>query len=64
MENLTFERFIRIFGDILEDFWRIWEEFWRNCFVVGRRRRRKNFHQSKTNKENEFLRPLWPPNGL
>ena len=27
MENL-------IFGDILEDLWRIFEEFWRNLFVV------------------------------
>ena len=34
MENLIFERFIRIFGDILEDFWTIFEEFWRNWFIV------------------------------
>ena len=42
MENLIFERFTRIFGDILEDFWIIFEELWGNWFVV---RRRKNFHQ-------------------
>ena len=28
--ELIFERFIRIFGDILEDFWAMFEEFWRN----------------------------------
>ena len=50
-----------IFGAILEEFWRFFEEFWRNWFIV---RRRKNFHQLETNKENEVLRPLWPPNSL
>ena len=59
--NGEFERFIRIFGDILEDFWRFFEEFWRNWFIV---RRFKNFHQLETSKENEILRPLWPPNSL
>ena len=34
MENLIFERFIRIFGDILEDVWKIFEEIWRNWFIV------------------------------
>ena len=24
----------------------------------------ENFHQSETNKDNEVLRPLWPPNSL
>ena len=27
-----------IFGDILEDFWKLFEEFWRNWFVVRRLR--------------------------
>ena len=27
MENLIFGRFIRLFGDILEDFWRVFEVF-------------------------------------
>ena len=54
MKNLIFERFIRFFGHILEDFWTIFEEFCRNWFIVGRRRLKKiskNFHQSETNKE-------------
>ena len=28
--EFDFERFIRILGDILEDFWTFFEEFWRN----------------------------------
>ena len=33
---------LRIFGDILEDFLEIFEEFWRNWFIV---RRLKNLHK-------------------
>ena len=50
MENLIFERFIRIFGDILEDFWTIFEEFWRNWFIVRRRRLRTSINQRTTKK--------------
>ena len=53
MENLIFERLIRIFGDILEDFWTNFEEFWRNWSIVGSGKKQKNFHQSETNKENK-----------
>ena len=38
MENSIFRGFLRILGDILEDFWRSFEEFWRNWFVVRRLR--------------------------
>ena len=34
--------FLRIFGDIIEDFWRIIEEFWRNWFLVRRLRTSDN----------------------
>ena len=47
MENLIFERFIRIFGDILEDFWTIFEEFWRNWFIVRRLRTSLNLRPTK-----------------
>ena len=40
--------FSRIFGDILDDFWRIFEEFWRNFFVV--RRLRTSINRSPTKK--------------
>ena len=40
--------FLRIFGDILEDFWRIFEEFGRNLFVV--RRLRTSINQRLTKK--------------
>ena len=55
MENLIFWWFVRICGEIFE-------EFWRNWFFVSRRL--KNFHQSMTNWENEVMRPLWPPKSL
>ena len=61
MENLNFGWFLRIFWrpswGFLEYFWRILEKLVR-CLKI------KNFHQSETNKENEVLRPLWPPNSL
>ena len=50
MENLNFERYIRIFGDIIEDFWRFFEEFeefWRNRFVVRRLRTSINWRQTE-----------------
>ena len=37
----------RIFGDILDDFWRIFEEFWRNLFVVRRLRTSINRRATK-----------------
>ena len=49
MENFIFERLIRIFGDFLEDFLTIFEEFWRNWFVV-RRRLRISLNQRTTKK--------------
>ena len=61
MENLNFETFIRIFGEIIEDFGIFFEEFLKklvHCEKI------KNFHQSETNKENEVLRPPWPLNSL
>ena len=39
MEGIDFLRFLE--GDILEDFWRTFEEFWRYWFVVRRRLRRR-----------------------
>ena len=42
MKNLIFLWSMRIFGEILEDFWRIVEDLWRNRFIV---RRIKNLHQ-------------------
>ena len=61
MENFIFVRFIRVFGEILEDFWRTFEEFWRNWFVEEKI---KNFRKV----ENEPFwwpqRPLQPPNSL
>ena len=48
MENLIFERFIRIFGDILEDFWTIFEEFEK---LVHCEKNIKNFHRLETNKD-------------
>ena len=50
IENLIFERFIRIFGDILEDFWTIFEEFWRNWFIVRRGRLRTSINWRPTKK--------------
>ena len=44
---------MRLFGEIIEDFWRIFEKFWRNWFVVRRLR---------TSINRRVLRPLWPPN--
>ena len=37
-----------IFGDILENFWRFFEEFWRNWFIV--RRLRTSINQRPTKK--------------
>ena len=48
MENLNFETFIRIFGEIIEDFWRFFEKLWRNWFVV--RRLRTSINQRPTKK--------------
>ena len=36
IENLIFGGYLRIFGDILEGFWRFFEELWRKWFVVRR----------------------------
>ena len=62
MENFIFEIFIRI----LETFLRIFGQFLRNSGEIGSllEGEEKNFHQSENNKENEVLRPLWPPNSL
>ena len=61
--------FARIFGDILEDFWKFHEGFLRNWFIVTRRRRRRrrlrlrtSVNQRKT-REMRFLL-LWPQNSL
>ena len=47
------------------DIWVIYEEFWRffrNIEEIGSLLEDED--QSETNKENEVLRPLWPPNSL
>ena len=38
MEKLIFGGFLMIFGDILEDSWRFFEELWRNWFIVRKLR--------------------------
>ena len=43
--DFDFWSFLRIFGDILEDFWRIFEEFLRNWFVVRKRRLRTSINR-------------------
>ena len=50
MDNLIFERFIRGLGDILEDFRKIFEEFWRNWFTVRKRRLTTSINQETTKK--------------
>ena len=50
--DFDFWSFLRIFGDIREDFWRIFEK------LVHCGKKIKNFHQLETNEENEILRPL------
>ena len=57
------------FLEIFEDFWRIsWrflEFFWGILEKLVRCEKKiKNFNQLETNKENEVLRPLRPPNSL
>ena len=42
------ETFIRIFGEIIEDFWTYFEKLWRNWFVV--RRLRTSISQRPTKK--------------
>ena len=48
-----------IFGVILEDFWRFFEEFWKNLFVEEKKI--KNFHQAET---LLFWWPQRPPQPL
>ena len=57
------------FLEIFEDFWRISWRFLEIVWgilekLVRCEKKIKNFHQLETNKENEVLRPLWPPNSL
>ena len=60
MENLILEN---SFG-FLETFLRIFGEFRGILQKLTHGEKIKNFHQFGTNKENEVLRPLQPPNSL
>ena len=57
--------FLKIFEDFWRISWRFLEIFWGVLEKLVRCEKKiKNFHQLETNKENEVLRPLWPPNSL
>ena len=48
---------MRIFGDFLEDFWRSFEEFWRNWFIE-QKKKIKNFHQAEDIRQLASTRPV------